>query len=177
MTRFRFASIAASSAKLGYEAVNCYSGKWNNHYIAPHTPASALEDFKGKLELIKITPVDEFTDVTSIVPRVVVETVFEQRGIVPNGVTLQDPAYAFSVGKGLHNAEAMEWFIENSVRRIIFLYDTNMWLASKMRLKGNFGRDMLFMFVHHWLDAYMYRPVDYRERKPLLHTLCKDLGP
>ena len=151
-TRFHFAKLAHP-----HTSCNPFSGKWNHHYFSEHTPESALEDFKRQMQRVAPTSLDAFMDETSIVPSIIASTVVDERQVM-----LVDPAYAGD--KGLNHEQAKAWFVDHVERRTIMLWDNNKRFRKILASKGNNGRDTLYAFVEHWLDAYLDDPLDYRKK-------------
>jgi len=155
MTRFDFPHLA--HPELG---CNPYSGKWNHHYFNTWTVEQAVADLDEKLTRITPTSLEEFSDATSLLPDVIATTVIDERG-----VDLTDPTYV-SPASFLDHDAATRWFIDHATQRTTFLYDNNARL--RKLFKTDQGRDALYAFVEHWLDAYIHNPLDYRRKRPLL---------
>lgn len=151
MTRFHFAKMANP-----HTGCNPFSGKWNHHYFDGYSEKSALDAFKASMERVAPTPLDDFMDETAIVPRAVAETVVGERGVM-----LVDPLYAGE--NGLNHEQAKAWFIEHVERRTVMLWDNNKRFRKILESDGDNGRDTLYAFVEHWLDAYLDSPLDYRK--------------
>lgn len=163
MTRFEFPKVA-------HPATDCnrYSGKWNRHYFDPWTVENALADIERWIALIEPTTLEQFVQATSIVPSAVAETVVAER--CHRGNELCDPPYAFACEKGLDHEASKSWFIAHVERRTIFLWDCNPRIARILGSEGDSGRDTLYAFVEHWLDAYQHNQPDYRDKHPLLSS-------
>jgi len=152
MTRFDFPKVAHPET-----ACNPYSGKWNHHYLRGCTPKQALADLDARLKRIKPTSPDELADATNLVPDAIIRTVIQERG-----VNLSDPPYA----PELNHGAALQWFVGHVVRRLIFLFDTDPPFTRLLKSDG--GRDALYAFVSHWLDAYLNNPLNFRRSRSLL---------
>jgi len=155
MTKFDFPHLAHD--ELG---CNPFSGKWNFHYFDSWTVEQAIADLEWRLNIVKPTSLEEFSDATSLLPDVIATTVIEERG-----VNLTDPLYV-SVDRFLDHAAATKWFVDHVTQRVVFLYDSNVRLRKLFR--SNKGRDALYAFTQHWLDAYVHNPPDFRKKRPLL---------
>jgi hypothetical protein len=161
--RFKYARLAKQGAGASYP-----SGKWNHHYFGDFTVEQALDDIEDQLKLIQPTALEEFMDETSLVPRAVVETLFAERSVGQ----FVDPPYMGT--NGLNANEALQWFVAHVEQRIVFLYDNN--LRLRIRLQSDSGRDVLYAFVDHWIDAYVECPPDYRKRHPMIEEQFATIG-
>lgn len=142
---------------------NRFSGKWNFHYFSGWTVEAALSDLERNLGRVLPTSLDDFIMQTSLVPVAVAETVLEERAEQPN--LLADPLYV-PADRRLDHSQAAVWFVAHVEHRVVLLNDTNRQLHKLLRSKN--GRDVLYGFVHHWLDAYVFDPVRYRKEHPLV---------
>lgn len=156
MTRFRYAVVAHNNTNC-----NEHSGKWNHHYFSEWTTDKALADLRRRLENVLPTTTEEFADQTSIVMQAVVETVLQERNLYHQG--LCDPPYAFGCGNGLQHDESVAWFAAHAERRIRFLYDTNARIHNA--IESGQGLETVYMFVDHWLDAYLDDQPNYRKQR------------
>lgn len=145
--------------------INCnpHSGKWNFHYFGSWTVEAALGDLEKNLRRVLPTSLDDFIIQTSLVPVAVVETVLQERAERPN--LMADPLYV-PADRRLDHSQAADWFVAHVERRVVLLNDTNRQLHKLLRSEN--GRDVLYGFVHHWLDAYVFDPVRYRKEHPLV---------
>lgn len=142
---------------------NRFSGKWNHHYFAGWTVEAALGDLEKNLHRVLPTSLDEFVTATSIIPIAVVETVLEERTGRPH--FMADPLYV-PADRRMDHSQAAAWFVAHVERRFVLLNDTNRQLHKLLRSEN--GRDVLYAFVHHWLDAYLLDPIRYRKEHPLI---------
>jgi hypothetical protein len=140
---------------------NRFSGKWNLHYFDGWTVEAALKDLEAKLRRVLPTSLDGFMTQTSIVPIAVVETVLEERAERQH--FMSDPVYV-PADRRMDHSQAAAWFFSHVERRAILLYDINRQLHKLLRSEN--GRDVLYAFVHHWLDAYLLDPIRYRKEHP-----------
>jgi hypothetical protein len=93
---------------------------------------------------MKPTPHDEFIQ-CGILPNVVASTCLNSRG------------HTLTAGQA-------DWFIKHVDTRVRWLHANNVrWRRSLDR--GD--RDQLYVWVHHWLEAYLRGPVTYQERHPM----------
>jgi len=86
---------------------------------------------------------NNFADQTSLLPKVVAETCINQRN---------------------HNlsTEQQLWFINHTESRTVNLYQNNRdWKKSCLK---STGREFLYMFVNHWLDAFIKNPTLYQNK-------------
>jgi len=154
-TRFDFPKVAHPETDC-----NPFSGKWNFHYIQGWTVEQAVADLDDKLARVKPTTLEQFTEATGLLPEVIASTVIEERD-----VNLTDPTYV-PVDSFLDHDAAVQWFVNHVAWRTVFLYDNNDRL--RKLFKTDQGRDGLYAFTEHWLDAYIHNPPDFRKKRPLL---------
>jgi len=159
MTRFEFARLAAPST-----GCNPHSGKWNHHFFSPWTADDALEDVAQRLKQVQPTSLEDFVGETSLLPGLIAQAVIADR--YSRGNELCDPAYAFAGGGGLDHDASVAWFVSHVERRTVFLWDVNPRIRDILR--GDSGRDVLYAFVGHWLDAYADNQPEYRRKRPLM---------
>lgn len=103
------------------------------------------------------TAPDVFEDRTSLMLDVVIDTIVERASYDHRKATQQeklpvsdeDMAYFRT-----HSATWVRWFHANDPK----------W---RRKLNGNGGRDMVYMFVTHWLEAFLNDPDSYRVRHPM----------
>lgn len=88
---------------------------------------------------------EKFADETGLIPRVAAETVIDEEGGL-------DP-------------EQRKWFMNHADKRARALYSQNArW--HKLINKEN-GRDFLYAFFRHWLQAFKLNPEKYKSEHPL----------
>ena len=152
------------------------SGKCNFHFSPGVTCDDALAEVRNYYERIKPTSLDEFMDTTALVPRAIVETVLQERGIVPHTSPffrttgqqrMADPLYMHSNPDEKDFDAAVEWFTVHCEERFILLWDLN---SCSDKLASASGRDIAYVFVNHWLDAYLDNPPKYRKSHPNWQT-------
>jgi len=141
------------------------SGKWNHHFETGTPPNLALNNIVYHFSRLMPTSLDVFMDETSLVPQAVLEGALEERN-QRELRRLVDPPYMGQDGFG--RTQAIDWLISHCEERFIYLYDSNANISQQLR--DDSGRDVAYAFVHHWLDAYLDCPPDYRKKHPLLRT-------
>ena len=145
------------------------SGKWNHHSHLTGTVKDAMDYIRSQFERLRPTSLDQFMDVTSIVPCAVVETVLRERKIVDMVYSgkdrLVDPAYMSEDMGRLDFQGNVAWFTRHCEERLVALWDSNPHIRCK--LEGDSGLDTVYAFVHHWLDAFIECLPVYRKKHPL----------
>ena len=163
--RFDFALVG--SALVG---ASVPSGKHNFHFSPGVTCDDAIDELRRFFERVKPTTLDHFADQTSLVPQAVVETVLEEKGVLPfrrgSSICLRmsDPLYMYTHPDKKDFEQAVAWFTLHCEQRLIQLWDTNPRIRQKLASES--GRDIAYTFVAHWLDAYLDSPPKYRKKHP-----------
>ncbi len=95
----------------------------------------------------KPTPRKTFERATPIMPDVIAETCLAQRQheLTP---------------------EQTVWFVQHVDVRTRWFHANNAKWKRSLEANGNTGRDQLYVWVNHWLDAYLLAPEQYQERNP-----------
>ena len=87
----------------------------------------------------------DFTEETAIIPEIVADVVLSE--LAPES-----------------SEEDRAWFREHVHSRTVHLYEVNTRWRKMMRAAN--GRDELYIFVRHWLKAFLLDTQKYRERHP-----------
>jgi hypothetical protein len=95
------------------------------------------------------TPTAEFIRATSLALEIIALTILGDRKAADK---LTDDESAWFV---IHVDHWVRWFHANDRK----------W-RSKLQGRSNAGRDYVYVFVNHWLDAYLKNPAQYQERHP-----------
>jgi hypothetical protein len=62
--------------------------------------------------------------------------------------------------------EDWNWFRHHADVRVRYLYSSNKSWKRVLKGNGDKGRDRVYMFVQHWLKAYVQNPARYQSRHP-----------
>jgi len=164
MTRFDFAHQGNAMV-----SATVPSGKWNHHFQPGTSCDDALEYLRGQFERLRPTSLDQFMDVTALVPQAIVETALLERGIgrhtCRERLVMTDPPYMSAEMGRLECEGNVAWFTRHCEERLVSLWDSNPHIRT--RLQSESGRDTAYAFVHHWLDAFVESLPDYRKKHPL----------
>lgn len=128
------------------------SGKWNHHW-GNETCNEAMEVIRRDFGLLRLPTVEQFEDSTGLSLGILFQDVLQEAG---------HPHFGCS---WLSAAEGLEWFEKSCTQRILLCWSNNSWIRTN--LDSDSGRDCVAMFFHHWLDAYLDNPVEYRKRNPI----------
>jgi hypothetical protein len=92
------------------------------------------------------TPSEIFEKRTSILPRVIARTCIDQR-------------------EHHLSADAVQWFVDHTDAWVRWFHANN----AKWRrlLESDRGRDQLYVWVNHWLDAFQSDIERYRQKHPV----------
>ena len=85
--------------------------------------------------------VEEFADQTSLLPMVIADTARAKRNLPPD-----------------------EFFAKSCEQRFRAMDQVD---NHHRKFRGNSSREYAYMWVNHWLDAYLQNPEWYKQRHPL----------
>ena len=64
-------------------------------------------------------------------------------------------------------AEQYKWFVEHVDVWTRWFHANNAEWKRSLESEGNQGRDQLYVWVNHWLDAYLLDPERYQRQHPI----------
>jgi hypothetical protein len=94
------------------------------------------------------TPQDVFLQQTSLDPAFIANVVISDR---PTNFT----------------EEEKQWFIEHTDKWVRWFHANNPKWTESLNGPENKGRDLLWMFINHWADAYEHNRKKYQKQHPM----------
>ena len=73
------------------------------------------------------------------------------------------------LGKRQHNltADQRAWFVKHADAWTRWFHANDAEWKRSLESEGNRGRDQLYVWVNHWLDAYLLDPERYQKQHPI----------
>lgn len=84
---------------------------------------------------------EDFSDQTSLLPMVIADTARSKRGLQPD-----------------------DFFAKSCEQRFLAMDEV---VGHHSKFRGKSSREYAYMWVNHWLDAYLLYPEWYKQRHPL----------